>query len=128
MAIPTAAQVRTISLSSVFDAPDITDAQIDEAVRQVAQMYLSITSEPEHTDILALHACHILVITGLVPDVGPSGPVASATAGSVSASFAVTAKATGTGLDDSTPWGARAMDMLRRLPPTPRSGGWSPWV
>lgn len=124
MATPTAAQVRTISLSSAFDA--VPDATVDEAVRQVLQMYAAIALEPEHTDIVALTACHWLALLGYATGFNV-GPVTSASAGGVSASFGVGAVVVDFALDATTPWGQRALALLRTLPPTVQGGGGSPW-
>lgn len=126
MAIPTAAQTRAISLSSEFDA--VPDATIDSALEEVALQYTGITGEPEHTRIVALHACHLLRLAGLGSSGGAGGPVSSASAGAVSVSYAVAAVDPAAALDFRTPYGERALALLATLPAAMRSGGPSYWT
>lgn len=125
MSIPTAAQTRAISLSTEFDS--VADATIDSALEEVALQYTGITGEPEHTRILALHACHLLRLAGLGSSGGAGGPVTSASAGAVSVSYAIAAVAPSAALDLRTPYGERCLALLAALPPALRSGGPSYW-
>lgn len=112
MAIPSAAQVRTYSLSAVFDA--VPDAKIDVAVALAARRYAARTAEPSHTEVVALTAAHLLWAQGALAgaDPPPGGPVTSASAGGVSASFAVVAPGGDAGDLATSPWGRSALELL----------------
>ena len=126
MSTPTASQTRAISLSSEFDA--VADATIDAAVEEAGLHYTGLTGEPEHTKIVALHACHLLKLVGLGSGGGLGGPVSSASAGAVSVGSASAAVAPSAGLDMRTPYGERALSLLASLPASLRSGGPSYWA
>lgn len=123
MATPTPTQVRTISLSTVFDA--VADGVIESAVGLAALRYAASTAEPSHTEVVALVACHILWWAGaLVPGQVPGqGVVTSASSGGVSASFGVVVPGQA-GADDltTTTWGRTALELLRSWDPSFRAG------
>lgn len=123
MATPTPAQVRTISLSTVFDA--VADGVIEVAVGLAALRYAASTAEPSHTEVVALVACHLLWWSGtLVPgQLPPQGVVTSASSGGVSASFGVVVPGQ-VGTDDltTTTWGRSALELLRTWDPSFRAG------
>lgn len=126
MATPTASEVRTISLSSEFDSTP--DATINQAVVEAGRQYTGLVSEPEHTEIVALHACHLLRLMEAGSGGGAGGPVSSATAGAVSVGFAVAAVSPSAGVDFRTPYGERCLGLLAGLGPGLRAGGWTPWT
>ncbi|MGB1016395.1 MAG: hypothetical protein ACPG4T_19815 [Nannocystaceae bacterium] len=113
MATPTASEVRTISLTTMFDA--VADPVIDQAVLEASFSYGGIAARPEHTTIVALRACHEMYITsaaGIDQD-QLGGPVTSATAGAVSMTKA-TQVPPAPSPDDGGKW-SPFLDRLRQL-------------
>ena len=132
MAIPSAAYTRSIAFGTASvkaKLAALSEAEIDLAIEEAALPYTAITSWTKHTQVVALHALHILATSGAfgAPAIGP---VTSAGAGGVSQSVAVSSVTLEGNLDTSTPWGRRALKLLKGRTPSIRAarGGYSPYV
>jgi hypothetical protein len=126
MTPPTPAEVRTISLSAAFAG--VPDGTIAEATVEVVLLYGALEGLDVWPRIVALHVCHLLVLGGLVPGEGVGGPVTSASAGAVSASYGVGSIEPGAGVDERTSYGARCLRLLRALGPALQAGAPIGWV
>ena len=129
---PSPAYVRAVALGGVeIDTilAALPDASIEVAVTEAARHYTSRTTWTQHELVVALHALHILALSGALGPAIAKGPVISAGAGGVSMSVGVSAVTPGDGLDLRTPWGARALSLLRTEPVPGRMarGGYSPF-
>lgn len=135
MAVPTVAY--TTSKAVTLAAPalqtkiDALDAEIVQgAIDEAAALYAQMVAWKNHTKLVALVALHLLGKSGALGGGLQVGPVISASAGGVSQSVGVQAVVPGLGPDMTTPWGQRALTLLKGSPPSARvgRGGFSPWL
>ena len=134
MALPSPAYTRSIALSSAAVKAKLAaldDDEIQVAIDEAAEVYTQLPTWPKYTKVVALHALHILAVSGALGG-GLVGQVTSASAGGISQSVGLQAVAVEGGLDLSTRWGQRAMALLRGKAPNlrvARAGtGYSPFL
>ena len=135
VATPTAAYTRSIAMGTpvvTAKLAALADATIEAAINEAALSYTQLANwGAKQTQVIALHALHILAISGAL-GTGQEGPVTSASAGGVSQSVGVNAVDLEGGLDRSTRWGRRALAILKGKAPSGRVSragtGYSPWL
>lgn len=135
MATPTPSFVRSIALAGAAVTAALAalpDATIQVAIDEAALNYTQLVAWSLHEQVVALHALHILGTSGALAPAFKPGPVTSASAGGISQTVGVSAVEAAGGLDLRTPWGERAIGLLKRKPPSIRAAragtGFSPFL